>query len=110
MAIPALSSKKRPAASSLGAPPLSPWEEELRAGKCPIILPIQSPPPPPDSEQDDVETFVPRDAIFPSKSVDIDALYATEVRVDAFSWGIDWIGLHPIRPFIPSHPCVRARR
>lgn len=97
--------------------PLSPWEEGLRAGKVPIILPVQSPAPPADSEEDDVETFVPRDAIFPSRHVDIDALYATEVSTSGVHEGA-WIGLSScergasraasIHPISKRDPCSQV--
>lgn len=71
--------RERPAASK--RPPLLPWEEALRSHRIPVILPPQTPAAErEDPALDDLETKVPRDAVFPSRAIDIDGLYETQVR------------------------------
>lgn len=92
--------RERPAAASK-RPPLLPWEEELRAHRVPVIVPPQTPAAErEDPAQDDLGTRVPRDAIFPSRTIDIDGVYETQVRVcfggdcvGRAGWIVGWIGL-----------------
>ncbi len=76
MATAVSSKKKRPleaTAAQLG--------EQIWAGKVPIVLPSQQKPEAEAEEEDDLETAVAPDAIFPSRGVDVDGVYKTEVRL-----------------------------
>lgn len=82
--------RERPAASK--RPPLLPWEEALRSHRIPVILPPQTPAAErEDPALDDLETKVLRDAVFPSRAIDIDGLYEAQVRF-ACVCGVSRIG------------------
>jgi len=87
MATAVSSKRKRPleaTAAQLG--------EQIWAGKVPIVLPSQQKPEAEAEEEDDLETAVAPDAIFPSRGVDVDGVYKTEVRCVAGP-GCCWVVL-----------------
>jgi hypothetical protein len=69
------SSSSSPTKKKRALPP----QEQIWAGKVPIVLPSQLAAPAEEGEED-WETAVDIGAIFPSRGVDIDGLYESEVR------------------------------
>lgn len=95
--------KKRPAPTR---PPLLPWEQKLLDHpRVPVVVPPQTPQVERDDPSlDDLETKVPRAAIFPSRGIDIDALYETEVRACVRECVAPWLDCSVGRlPFLDQH-------